>query len=145
MESVVVEKMWWGGKHPNSVQYRDAEYDQGKYTFVPNGVNYNPTTNTYTPHTKAISFQDWAQNYPYRAMVTESESKEYANVFDRSFIKLRSVVLEYDFTSILNPKGFVKGLTVNLSGYNLAIWKKSKTFIQIPIIKLEELNWLRSK
>lgn len=28
MESVVVEKMWWGGKHPNSVQYRDAEYDQ---------------------------------------------------------------------------------------------------------------------
>jgi hypothetical protein len=43
-------------------------------------------------------------------MVTESESKEYANVFDRSFIKLRSVVLEYDFTSILNPKGFVKGL-----------------------------------
>jgi hypothetical protein len=38
MESVVVEKMWWGGKHPNSVQYRDAEYDQGKYTFVPNGV-----------------------------------------------------------------------------------------------------------
>lgn len=117
----------------------------GKYTFVPNGVNYNPTTNTYTPHTKAISFQDWAQNYPYRAMVTESESKEYANVFDRSFIKLRSVVLEYDFTSILNPKGFVKGLTVNLSGYNLAMWKKSKTFIQIRIIKLEELVLVRAE
>ena len=136
MESVVVEKMWWGGKHPNSVQYRDAEYDQGKYTFVPNGVNYNPTTNTYTPHTKAISFQDWAQNYPYRAMVTESESKEYANVFDRSFIKLRSVVLEYDFTSILNPKGFVKGLTVNLSGYNLAMWKKSKNLYSDPDYKI---------
>lgn len=108
----------------------------GKYTFVPNGVNYNPTTNTYTPHTKAISFQDWAQNYPYRAMVTESESKEYANVFDRSFIKLRSVVLEYDFTSILNPKGFVKGLTVNLSGYNLAMWKKSKNLYSDPDYKI---------
>jgi hypothetical protein len=26
MRSQVVEKMWWGGKHPNSVAYRDLEY-----------------------------------------------------------------------------------------------------------------------
>lgn len=136
MESVVVEKMWWGGKHPNSTQYRDAEYDLGIYTFVPNGVNYNPTTQTYTPHTKAISFQDWAQNYPYRAMVTEEESEEFANVFDRTFIKLRSVSLEYDLSSLLNPNGMIKNLSVNLSGYNLAIWKKAKNLYSDPDYKV---------
>jgi hypothetical protein len=45
MRSQVVEKMWWGGKHPNSVAYRDLEYaNPGTYYFVPDGVNYNPAT-----------------------------------------------------------------------------------------------------
>jgi len=141
MRSQVVEKMWWGGKHPNSTAYRDIEYaNPGTYYFVPDGVNYNPTTNTYTPHTKAIDFQSWAQNYPYRARVTEQESELFANVFDRSFIKLRSVVLEYDFSSLLNPKGFVKKFTVNISGYNLAMWKKSKNLYSDPDFQINSGN-----
>ncbi|KAA2224887.1 SusC/RagA family TonB-linked outer membrane protein [Chryseobacterium sediminis] len=133
MRSQVVEKMWWGGKHPNSVAYRDLEYaNPGTYYFVPDGVNYNPATGLYTPHTKAISFQDWAQNYPYQARVTQDESEEFANVFDRTFIKLRSVVLEYDFSYLLNPKGMVKGFTANISAYNLAMWKKSKNLYSDP-------------
>ncbi|KFF73318.1 hypothetical protein HX13_21295 [Chryseobacterium sp. P1-3] len=136
MRSQVVEKMWWGGKHPNSVAYRDLEYaNPGTYYFVPDGVNYNPATGTYTPHTKA-SFQDWAQNYPYQARVTEAESEEFANVFDRTFVKLRSVILEYDFSYLLNPRGFVKNFTVNLSGYNLAMWKKSKNLYSDPDFKI---------
>ncbi|MDN3691013.1 hypothetical protein QWZ06_01390 [Chryseobacterium tructae] len=133
MRSQVVEKMWWGGKHPNSVAYRDLEYaNPGKYYFVPNGVNYDPTTGLYTQHTTAISFQDWAQNYPYQARVTQNESEEFANVFDRTFIKLRSVVLEYDFSYLLNPKGMIKNFTANISAYNLAMWKKSKNLYSDP-------------
>ena len=133
MRSQVVEKMWWGGKHPNSVEYRDIEYaNPGKYFFVPDGVNYNPVTGAYTPHTTPISFQSWAQNYPYRARVTEAESEQFANVFDRTFVKLRSVILEYDFTYLLDPKGFVKNFTANISGYNLAMWKKSKNLYSDP-------------
>ncbi|MCX8525842.1 SusC/RagA family TonB-linked outer membrane protein [Chryseobacterium formosus] len=133
MRSQVVEKMWWGGKHPNSTAYRDIEYaNPGTYYFVPDGVNYNSATNTYTPHTTPISFQDWAQNYPYQARVTEDESELFANVFDRTFIKLRSVVLEYDFTHLLNPNSFVKSFSANISGYNLAMWKKSKNLYSDP-------------
>lgn len=133
MRSQVVEKMWWGGKHPNSTGYRDIEYaNPGTYFFVPDGVNYNPSTGTYTPHTTPISFQSWAQNYPYQARVTESESKLFANVFDRTFIKLRSVTLEYDFSYLLNVNGFVKSFVVNISGYNLAMWKKSKNLYSDP-------------
>lgn len=141
MRSQVVEKMWWGGKHPNSTAYRDIEYaNPGSYFFVPDGVNYNASTNTYTPHTKAIDFQSWAQNYPYQARVTQQESELFANVFDRTFIKLRSVVLEYDFSSLLNPKGFVKKFTANISGYNLAMWKKSKNLYSDPDFQIETSN-----
>lgn len=133
MRSQVVEKMWWGGKHPNSTAYRDIEYaNPGTYYFVPDGVNYNASTGTYTPHTTPISFQSWAQNYPYQARVTEDESELFANVFDRTFVKLRSVVLEYDFSHLLNPNGFVKSFTANISGYNLAMWKKSKNLYSDP-------------
>lgn len=133
MRSQVVEKMWWGGKHPNSTAYRDIEYaNPGSYYFVPDGVNYNAATGTYSPHTTPISFQSWAQNYPYQARVTEDESELFANVFDRTFVKLRSVVLEYDFSHLLNPNGFVKNFTANISGYNLAMWKKSKNLYSDP-------------
>ena len=141
MRSQVVEKMWWGGKHPNSTAYRDLEYaNPGTYYFVPDGVNYNSATGTYTPHTKAISFQSWAQNYPYQARVTEDESELFANVFDRTFVKLRSVVLEYDFSYLLNPKGFVKSFTANISGYNLAMWKKSKNLYSDPDFQINSSN-----
>ncbi|AZB23796.1 SusC/RagA family TonB-linked outer membrane protein [Chryseobacterium bernardetii] len=138
MRSQVVEKMWWGGKHPNSVTYRDLEYaNPGTYYFVPKGVNYDPATGLYTQHTKPINFQDWAQNYPYQARVTQDESEEFANVFDRTFIKLRSVVLEYDFSSLLNPKGMIKGFTANISAYNLAMWKKSKNLYSDPDFQIK--------
>lgn len=141
MRSQVVEKMWWGGKHPNSTTYRDIEYaNPGSYFFVPDGVNYNTVTNTYTPHTKAIDFQSWAQNYPYRARVTEQENELFANVFDRTFVKLRSLVLEYDFSSLLNPNGFVKKFTANISGYNLAMWKKSKNLYSDPDFQIGSGN-----
>ncbi|WP_313385995.1 SusC/RagA family TonB-linked outer membrane protein [Chishuiella sp.] len=145
MRSEVIEKMWWGGKHPNSVQYRDQEYQGNGYVYIPNGVNVTggavqydvygnviSDTRTYTKHSKAISWQSWAQNYPYRARVTESESKEFANVFDRTFIKLRSVVLSYDFSPLLKNSKSFKGLVVNVSGYNLAIWKKAKGLYSDP-------------
>lgn len=145
MRSEVVEKMWWGGKHPNSVAYRDEEYATGKNVFVPNGVivtggsvqydvygNIISDTRTYAPNTRAVSWQSWAQNYPYRARVTESDSELFANVFDRTFIKLRSLVLAYDFTPHLKNSKSIKGLTVNVSGYNLAIWKKAKGLYSDP-------------
>lgn len=136
MRSEVSEKMWWGGKHPLSTEYRDREYaTPGTYYFVPKGVNYNPATQTYTPHTKPISFQDWAQNYPYRARVTQAESEIFANVFDRTYVKLRSAVLSYDLSDLFASTA-INSFTVNLSGYNLAMWKKSKHLYSDPDYKV---------
>jgi len=138
MRSLTVEKMWWGGKHPNSSLYRDEEYKNGIGTvYVPTGVNVaggsvqrdlngNVTsdTRTYTTHKEPVSWQSWSQNYPYRAQVTAEESKTFANVFDRSYLKLRTVALSYDLTKVVKVKG-IKQINASVNGYNLFILKKA--------------------
>jgi TonB-linked SusC/RagA family outer membrane protein len=136
MNSTTIEKMWWGGKHPSSVLYRQEQYDAGKPVFVPDGVivtggeltrdvngNITSDTRTYTSNTTAVDWQAWSQNYPYQARVTEAESKLFANVFDRSFVKLRRLSVGYDVNKLFKLKQLT-ALNASLFGYNLAMWKK---------------------
>lgn len=136
MNSTTIEKMWWGGKHPSSVLYRAEQYEAGKNVFVPDGVivtggeftrdingNITSDTRTYAQNTTAVDWQAWSQNYPYRARVTEEESELFANVFDRSFVKLRRVSVSYDLNKVIKSKK-LSNLNASLFGYNLAIWKK---------------------
>ncbi|WP_291870727.1 SusC/RagA family TonB-linked outer membrane protein [Maribacter sp.] len=137
LRSKTVEKMWWGGKHPNSTKYRDAEYAAGAPVFVPKGVNVvsgevkrdafgkvTSDTRTYQPNSTAVNWQSWAQTYSYRAAVLQSDDAFFANIFDRSFFKLRTLSVKYDLTDDVNIKG-LKSLTTTLSGYNLLVWKKA--------------------
>ena len=62
----------------------------GEITRDING-NITSDTRTYTKNTTPVDWQAWSQNYPYQARVTEAENKLFANVFDRSFVKLRRV------------------------------------------------------
>lgn len=137
IRSLTVEKMWWGGKHPNSTEYRDAEYAAGVPVYIPKGVNVTSgelitdidgtvisDTRQYQENTTAVNWQTWSQNYPYRAAVTYKENKKFANIFNRSFFKLRTLSFKYDFTEMANIEG-VKNLDVTLSGYNLLMWKKA--------------------
>ncbi len=131
------QKMWWAGKHPKSTTWRDAEYEAGKPVYVPDGVvitsgelvrdmdgNVLSDTRTYEKNTTAVSWQTWAQNYPYRAVVTVDESKEFANTFERSFLKLRRISISYDIKPLLgNTK--IKALDVSLFGHNLFVLKKT--------------------
>lgn len=136
LRSVTIEKMWWGGKHPNSVEYRDAEYAAGKPVYVPNGVvitggqldrdvngNVISDTRTYSPNTRAVNWQTWSQVYPYQAQVTEDENEKFANVFDRSYFKLRRLSVSYDLARFIKP-GSLKNLDLTIYGYNLYVWKK---------------------
>ena len=138
IRSLSVEKMWWGGKHPNSTEYRDAEYAAGSPIYVAEGVNVvsgeltrdtdgNTISDTrvYKTNDAVVSWQTWCQNYPYRAKVTEEESKKFANVFDRSFVKLRRLAISYNLTDAINIPAF-KNVEVSAYGYNLAVWKKAQ-------------------
>nr|WP_320039185.1 SusC/RagA family TonB-linked outer membrane protein [uncultured Bacteroides sp.] len=135
MISTTTQKMWWGGRHPKSVTWRDAEYTAGKAVYVPDGVvvtggsferdvngNVISDTRTYQKNTTAVSWQTWCQNYPYRAVVTEKDSKEFANAFDRSYLKLRRLAVSYDLTNIIGKRIF-KGLDLTVFGNNLFVLK----------------------
>jgi len=145
MPSLTVEKMWWGGKHPASVKYRDEEYEAGHPIYVPEGVNVVSgelvrdsqgnivkDTREYKENTTAVGWQQWSQNYPYRAGVTEAESQRvakdgsdmFANILDRSFVKLRNVSLTYDVTDLF-PSGNFENIRVTAFGYNLAVLKSA--------------------
>lgn len=136
MRSVTIEKMWWGGKHPNSVEFRDAEYAAGKSIYIPNGVvvtggtlkrdvngNVLSDTRTYQQNTTAVNWQTWSQTYPYEARVTEKEDKKFANVFDRSFFKLRRVSVGYDLAKVVKM-GSLKSVKLSVYSYNPLMWKK---------------------
>lgn len=151
LRSQVVEKMWWGGKHPKSVQYRDEEYAAGEPIYVPDGVNQVSgelvrdvsgqvvsDTRVFEPHTTPISWQAWSQNYPYRARVTEEESETFANVFDRTYLKLRSASLTYNLTDLLGSET-IKDANVSVNGYNLFVLKKGDYYTD-PDYKTEDGN-----
>ncbi|NRF41754.1 SusC/RagA family TonB-linked outer membrane protein [Pedobacter foliorum] len=136
MRSVTIEKMWWGGKHPSSVEFRDAEYAAGKAIYVPEGVVITggelkrdvngkvlSDTRTYKKNTTAVNWQTWSQIYPYQARVTEEENKKFANVFDRSFFKLRRISVGYDLAKVIKM-GSLKSVHVSAYSYNPLMWKK---------------------
>ncbi|MDR9458061.1 MAG: SusC/RagA family TonB-linked outer membrane protein [Salegentibacter sp.] len=140
LRSQVVEKMWWGGKHPKSTQYRDQEYAAGAPVYIPEGVNLvsgelvrdingNVISDTriFKEHSSPISWQTWSQNYPYRARVTEEESETFANVFDRSYLKLRSLSLSYNLNDLLNSET-ITDANISLNGYNLFVIQKGDVY-----------------
>ena len=135
--SRTVEKMWWGGKHPNSVQYRDQEYAAGQPVYVPDAVNVTSgelirdtdgkiisDTRQYKQNTTKVSWQSWCQIYPYQAKVTEKESEYFANVLNRSFLKLRKISLSYDLSDMIPLKG-IKRTELSVYSYNVFILKKA--------------------
>jgi TonB-dependent SusC/RagA subfamily outer membrane receptor len=101
--SITTEKLWWGGRHPESVSMRDAELAAGgAAVYVPAGGSL------------PVRWQTWCQVYPYQAAVTLSEDPVFANVFPRTFVKLRRLSIGYAF-----PR-----LSVTLFGNNVAVWKR---------------------
>ena len=136
--STTVEKMWWGGSHPKSTIYRQAEYDNGnKAIFVPKGVNltggsadydsYGNITSdsrTYQTNTTAVNIQTWSQQYPYRAVVTTKENSYFANTFSRSYLKVRRIAISYDMTDLVKKTMRVKSMNLTLFCNNVAVLKK---------------------
>ena len=137
LRSTTVEKMWWGGKHPESTTYRDAQYASEEPIYVPKGVNVVSgelvtditgavvsDTRTFQTNTTAVNWQTWAQNYPYRARVTTDESEVFANMLPRTFVKLRRLSVAYDASALLATGG-IKKVELSAFGYNLWMWKKA--------------------
>ncbi len=96
-------------------------YNDREPFVVPNSVVRNDDGNgniTYTPNTTPID-NEHMDDY-YRA-----DANARANVIDKSFIKLREVVLSYRLPSKWLEKAYVESLTFSVIGRNLFLWTPS--------------------
>jgi len=126
MYSSTNQKMWWGGTHPGTVnQYRD-DANEGKATYIADGVtvveggveydadgNILTDTRVYAPNTTPVNYISWNIN----------TSNAYLNhYYDATFIKLREVTLTYNFPQSLMSKTFFNRASVSFVGRNLLLW-----------------------
>lgn len=50
----------------------------------------------------------------------------YNFITSTNWLRLRSVNLSYDFTDLIGKRGFIKGLSASIGGYNLLLWTNYK-------------------
>jgi len=124
----VEQKMYEGGMHPATAnKYRDDSY-AGNETYIGEGVvvtsgsvdydiqgNIISDSRKFAPNTKAVKYIDWV-------FATYVNGVPDANLYKRTFVKLREVTLTYNAPAKLLGKGPFKGASISLTGRNLAIW-----------------------
>ncbi len=93
-------------------------YNDRKPFVVANSVVKNTDADgnvTYTPNTTPVD-SDHMDDY-YRA-----PANDRANVIDKSFIKLREVIIGYSFPQKMLEKTLIQNLSISLIGRNLFLW-----------------------
>lgn len=128
MNNGLEQKLYEGGMHPGTANsYRDDAY-AGDKTFVGPGVvvtsgnveydvqgNIVSDTRKFAPNTTAVNYIDWI-------FATYVNGVAGANMYKRSFVKLREVVLSYNASPELLQKTPFKGASVSLTGRNLLLF-----------------------
>jgi hypothetical protein len=124
----VEQKLYEGGMHPATANsFRDDSY-AGNATYVGQGVvvtsgsveydvqgNIVSDTRKFAPNDKAVKYIDWV-------FATYVNGVPDANMYKRSFVKLREVTLTYNLPSSLVSKTPFKGISMAVTGRNLALW-----------------------
>lgn len=124
----VEQKLYEGGMHPGTANsYRDDSY-AGNATYVGNGVvvtsgtveydvqgNIVSDTRKFEKNTKAVKYIDWV-------FATYVNGIPDANLYKRTFVKLREVIITYNVPATKLTKSPFKGISVSLTGRNLALW-----------------------
>jgi len=122
--------LYEGGMAPQTANaYRDAAY-QGKSTYVGQGVTVTSGSVTYdfqgkvisdtrkfAPNTTPANYIDWVFAY-YNNGIDE------ADLYKRTFVKIREAILTYTLPSTLLGRSFIKSASVSLVGRNLFLFTK---------------------
>jgi len=126
----VEQKLYEGGMHPGTAnQYRDDSY-AGNATYIGKGVvvtsgsveydiqgHVMNDTRKFADNTTAVKYIDWVFS-------TYVNGVPDANLYKRTFVKLREVTLTYNASPKLLKNSPFKGASVSLTGRNLILWTK---------------------
>jgi TonB-linked SusC/RagA family outer membrane protein len=122
------QKLYEGGMHPGTANsYRDDAY-AGKATYVGQGVvvtdgsvqydiqgNIIADSRKFAPNTHAVNYIDWV-------FATYVSNIPGADIYKRSFVKLREMILSYKFSSNLLKKTPLKEASLSVTGRNLLLF-----------------------
>ncbi|GAA4781527.1 SusC/RagA family TonB-linked outer membrane protein [Olivibacter ginsenosidimutans] len=126
----VEAKMFEGGMHPATANhYRDDAY-AGEKTYLAGGVeqtggsatydaqgNITSDTRTFAPNTTPVNYVDWV-------FATYTNGIDEANLYNRTYVKLREITLSYNMPAKLLSKTPFKAVSFSLVGRNLFLWSK---------------------
>jgi TonB-linked SusC/RagA family outer membrane protein len=130
--------LWRSGSHPDAIaperELSNIAYANGTdprtmlipgVKIVSGEAKYDPDgkmlsdTRVFAPNDYKVDYQTWAKQYM---------AAWQNNVIDKTFIKLREVVLTYNVPAAFLKNKFLKGASLSFVGRNLYYWTKDKTF-----------------
>lgn len=128
MNNGLEQRLYEGGMHPSTANsYRDDAY-AGKETYVGQGVvvtsgdvqydvqgNIISDTRKFAPNTKAVNYIDWI----FASYVNGIDG---ADMYKRSFVKLREVVLSYNFKPQVLKRTPFTAASISITGRNLLLF-----------------------
>lgn len=128
--------LWRSGSHPDAIhperELSNIAYVNGgdaKTMLIPGvkvisgSATYDPEgniltdTRKYAPNDFKVDYQSWAERY---------KGAWESQLIEKTFAKLREVVLTYNIPSSLLKKSFIKGASFSFVGRNLLYWTKDK-------------------
>ena len=121
-------KMWEGGMHKASANsYRDDAYN-GLATYVGDGVvvtggsvqydafgNLISDSRKFAPNTEKVNYIDWI-------FASYTNGIGDAVLYKRTFVKLREVIIGYNFAPKILKNTPIKGATISVVGRNLFLF-----------------------
>ena len=136
MYDAVEQKLYEGGKHPGTANsYRDDAY-LGNKTYIGQGVVVTSGDVTYdvqgniTSDTRKFATNTQMVNYIDYIFATYVNGVTGADVYKRSFVKLREVSLTYNATPKILGKTPFKSVGISIIGRNL--WLSTKVPFMDP-------------
>lgn len=125
MFSITNQKMWWGGKHPGTVNQFRTDANNGESTYVGDGVvvtggsveydvngNITTDTRTYAQNEQAINY------ITYNQTTWDRQNHNY-HYYVRDYVKFREVTLTYNFSDTTLDKLPFSDASVSFVGRNL--------------------------
>jgi len=130
MYSTTNQKMWWGGTNPGTVNHFRDEANEGKSTYVGQGVivtsgqatydrdgNIITDNRTFAPNKQAVNYIDYMTN------TSNSQFVNY-NYYSQTFLKLREVTLTYRLPSKWLKGHIFRAADISAVGRNLLLFSK---------------------
>lgn len=127
--SITNFEMHWAGTHPNTVRPERDDANAGVASYIDPGLvvvegsvsydldgNILDDTRIYAPNSQAVNYISWAKDIYQK---NEAGEDFY---FDETFLKIREIILTYDFPKSFLERSFLQGASISFVARNMFLF-----------------------